>query len=178
MWERMLDPDAENEFRALGLVRDPAVIGRLRDSLESVPRFSHRDVGDLPDEVREVRDALLSSDEPLKEALADEWVFLTTQSLAAIREGARRTLVAFRRAGAQIYEASNDAMTHALGQVRDRLPPGLLRVMKTVGGPKDPIPKVLILGVEAALSFVPFLAVPARIVAAIRGGSGLIAGDP
>jgi hypothetical protein len=66
MWERMLDPDAEDEFRALGLVRDPAVIGRLRDSLESVPRFSHRDVGDLPDEVREVRDALLSSDEPLK----------------------------------------------------------------------------------------------------------------
>jgi hypothetical protein len=178
LWERMLDPEADDEFRAFDVIRDPDLIRRLRAALESVPRFSYRDVPELPDEARAVRDALLSSDEPLNEVLADEWVFLQTQSLAALRDGVRRTMEAFVRAGARIYEATNAAMTRALGELQDRLPPGLVRVMKGAAGPKDPIPKALLAGGEIALGFVPFLGVPVAIIGAIQVGSGLIAGDP
>ena len=96
-------------------------------------RFSYREVEQLPQGARGIRDALLSSNEPLADVLADEWVFLTSQSLAVIAEKTQASLDAFRRAGGQVHVVSRAQMQRGLRAVRRRIPSPLLKVMKRVG---------------------------------------------
>jgi hypothetical protein len=177
LWDRLQLPEAGDQFEPYGDRPSPDEVIRLRGLVAEIERFSGDVVG-LPQEIRAIRDTLLFGDEPLADVLADEWVFLTSQSMAVIRGDAQRTLDAFRRAGAQVYTVSNELMERGLRAIRRRLPPPLLRVMKWVGRFPKRIPKVLVFGGDIALLLLPSVGLPAGIAVAVQAGIALIAGDP
>jgi hypothetical protein len=71
--------DPIGELAAFGAEMTPGHLVRLRDVLGQLERFSG-DLDDIPDGARTIRDNQIASSEPLAEVLADEWVFITTQS--------------------------------------------------------------------------------------------------
>jgi hypothetical protein len=120
----------------------------------------------------------MSSDEPLGDVLADEWAFLTSQSLAVIAEQTRESLDAFRRAGGRVYEVSREQMDHGLSAIREWIPAPLRRVMKFIGRFPWRTPKWLVVGGNVALAFVPHVGIPVAIASAIREGVAVVAGEP
>lgn len=74
----------------------------LMQLLEPCIKFSYSDEESVPEGISIVRDRLLASRVPASEALADEWVYLTTHSWVV---AARRALLAaLHRAGAATAE--------------------------------------------------------------------------
>jgi hypothetical protein len=178
LWERLQDDEAGEQFAPFGVIPDPQSIERVRLALAPVERFSS-DQSSIPDGTRAIRDALLSSNEPLADVLADEWVFVTSQSIAVIRAAAKRSLEAFKRAGAKVYNVSDDVMARGLEQIQHRLPPGLLGGMKVVGTfPGDDIGRILMFGGTIAIFIVPAIGLPAAIIGSIQQGVAVVAGDP
>jgi hypothetical protein len=116
--------------------------------------------------------------------LADEWVFITTQSIGlfrALTSGVVHAFNAFRRVGGEVRELSNENMKRGLEAVRGRLPRKLLGAMKTVGKwePSGETTKVLVLGGGIALFFLPHVVgVGAAIATSVKEGVAIIAGDP
>lgn len=162
----------------MGVRPSPDEILRVRDALYEIDKFSYHDVP-LPDGALLIRDALLESTEPLADVLADEWAFLTSQSVAVIRADAEATLEAFERAGVRVYRVSNEMMERGLQAIRRRLPPRLLRVMKRFGwSPSGSLAKTVVLAGEIGALFVPVVGLPLAIVGAVREGTAIIAGDP
>jgi hypothetical protein len=131
---------------------------------------------DLPAENRNTLAVLLANEEePLAAVLADEWAFVTTESLISLRD-LRRVVEAFTHAGAKVYEASRDEMERALGAVRDRIPEPVLRKMKDFD--KAVPVRFLAIGGTIAAIVVPVLSIPGGVAAAVLEMNGLIAGDP
>jgi hypothetical protein len=104
-----------------------------------VATFSHESAPEIPEGAAHIRDRLLAGSEPAAEVLADEWVFITSQSIAiavAVRKAAKKaaktttsaaketvtSLEAFGRAGAKVYRLKKTQMERALQAVRDRIP--------------------------------------------------------
>lgn len=182
---RLLDQDADPlpELAAFGAPMTPEQFARLRDVLGEVETFSG-DRDDIPVSVRMIRDDLLASNEPLAEVLADEWVFITTQSIGVFRAlmgGVVHAFNAFRRVGGEVRELSNENMKRGLEAVRGRLPRKLLGAMKTVGKwePSGETARVLVLGGGIALFFLPHVVgVGAAIATSVKEGVAIIAGDP
>lgn len=158
------------------------MLPRLRNAIGPITRFSYREVEDLPDEARHIRDALLSSDGPLHELLADEWVFITSQSIGVLHNDRQRTLDAFRRAGVQVNTVANDVLARGLGAIRQRLPRWLARVMKGIGRlrphPRGDFGKLLVIAGNVGVALVPYVGLPVAVAGAIAGGFAVIAGDP
>ena len=179
LWRRLEDPQAGEQF--LPWARpNPEEIARTREALASseIARFSYVDAEDRSEAARGIREELLRR-EPLGDVLADEWAFLTSQSIAAIAEQTRESLDAFRRAGGHVFEVSSTRMKFGLWRLRRRLPPRFLKVMKTVGGfPPGRLPKWVVAGGEFGLALLPHVAVPLGAAELIRQGVGVIAGDP
>jgi hypothetical protein len=182
LWERLDDPAIGEVLAPFGVSPDPDRVGRLRDALYEIERFSYRDVEMRSEEARAVRDVLLASDEPLPEVLADEWVFLGSQSIAIVREDARTTLDAFARAGGQVFNVSNRRMRRGLQRIRQSLPPWLLRATKFFGRfrlrPRSEVGKLLVVGGQIALILLPHVGLPVTIGQAIQAGVAFIVGDP
>jgi hypothetical protein len=179
LWRRLEEPAASEELLryAEGY---PRRIVAAREALTSneIPRFSLEQVlgsEELPDGAREICEALLQSDEELADVLADEWAFLTSQSLAIIADRARNSLKAFVRAGAEVIEVGREEMEGALDAVREKIPPGMLEVMKYAD---NDVVKLVVVGGRVAALFVPPLQLPMEIVSATRAGVAVIAGDP
>jgi hypothetical protein len=157
----------------------PAAEGlpQLIEALGPVARFSFRDT-ELPNEALAIRDRLLNEG-PLGEVFADEWVFLTTQSIGVVAATSARTLGAFARAGGQIFELTEDAVNVALSAVRRRLPSWLRTGMKRIGRfPHRVVPKILIFGGSIAAVIVPAVGLPLNVVGLVQQGAAIIAGDP
>jgi hypothetical protein len=180
LWRRLEDPEAGGQFLPWAHPNSED-IARTREALASreIARFSYQDAPGVPDGARGICEALLQGDGPLGDVLADEWAFLTSQSLAVIAEQTRESLDAFRRAGGHVFEVSSTRMKLGLWALRRKLPPGLLKVMKTIGGfPRGRLPKWVVAGGEFALGLLPHVAVPLGAAELIRQGIGVIAGDP
>jgi hypothetical protein len=143
-------------------------------------RFSYRDAAELPEPARAICDALLSSDEPFGDVLADEWAFVTSQSLAVfLAEKWHAARDAFKRAGAEIYTVSNSEMKRGLRKVRSKLPPRFLKVAKPiVNFPRRPLPKFVAVGGAFALGLLPHLALPLGAAGVLKAGAAVIVGDP
>ena len=160
----------------------PGQIPQVRGALVQleVGRFSFRDVEALPEGAQAVRDRLLSSGDPLSEMLADEWVFVTTQSFAILLDRTKRSFEAFRRAGAQTYELTRDQMTQGIQAARDMIPAPLLKVMKpVVNFPRRAPARFVVAGGNVALAIlVPVVGVPVAIEEGVRAGLAVVAGDP
>ena len=124
------------------------------------------------------RKMLLARDEPLGDVLADEWAFLTTESLGFIAEETREALDAFRRAGGQVFEGSRAQMQQGLSALRNRIPKPLLKVMKVVGRFPWKTPKLVVAGGSFALAFAPHVGVPLAAAALFKEGVAVVAGDP
>jgi hypothetical protein len=159
---------------------DLALVETIRAAIKErgIDTFSYeqaREQGELPAGTDEVCQALLESDEFLADVLADEWAFVTSQSLAIIAEKFRHSLDAFRRVGATLVEVGREEMETALEKVREQIPPGLLKVMKHAN---DPAVKLVVLGGRIAAIAVPALHLPAQVAGAVRAGTAVIAGDP
>jgi hypothetical protein len=180
LWQRLADPAVGDSLRPFGVSTDPDRIGRLRDALREVSKFSHRDVNALTDAARAIRDALLASNEPMPDVLADEWIFLSSQSIGIVAENARVTLDAFERAGGRVYTVADEQMQRALQAIRRRLPRWLLRVMKRFGRLRPPgnVGKLLVFGGNIAVLLLPHVGLPVAIATAIQSGAAVIAGDP
>lgn len=151
----------------------------------AIATFSYeaaRDRGELPAGTEEVCRALLDSREPLADVLADEWAFVTSQSLAVLAERAGDALGAFTRAGATVVGVVKDRMKATLEVVQEQLPPGLLDAMKRVddtwsGVPK--VPKFLLTGGSFAVGFfLPPLGIGMSAAQVLVEGNGVLAGDP
>jgi hypothetical protein len=180
LWQRLEDPEAVQQYIPYASP-NPDQVRRARDAIASneIARFSYRDAGELPEGTRGICDALLSSDEPLADVLADEWAFLTSQSLGLIAEQTRESLAAFRRAGGQVFEVSRAEMERGLRAVRQRIPPPFLKVMKVVGRFPWKTPKWVVAGGGLALAFAPHLVgVPVAAASLFKAGVAIIAGDP
>jgi hypothetical protein len=179
LWQRLEDPEAAERFAPYAHPT-PDQITKVREALvgNEITRFSYRDVTELPPGASQICDVLLSSDEPLGDVLADEWAFLTSQSIAVIAEQTRDALDAFRRAGAEVLEVSRSQMEQGLKAVRSRIPKPLLKVMKFIGRFPWRTPKWLVVGGGLATAFVPHIGVPVAIANAIKEGVAVIAGDP
>jgi hypothetical protein len=89
LWERLEDPEVGAQFERFGVSPSPEDVDRVRRALAEIEKFSG-DRPDLPAGTRVIRDRLLQSDEPLADVLADEWVFVTSQSIGVIRAAAKR----------------------------------------------------------------------------------------
>ncbi len=184
---RMEDPgNLAEELEAFGVSGvDPERIETVRQALEErdVTTFSYeraREEGELFGEgTIAVCDALLEIGGPLAEVLADEWAFVTSQSLAALAERTGRALGAFAHAGATLIGVPKQRMVEALDGVRDKIPPGLLAAMKSVDDTWDRCPKLLLAGGELAVHFlVPPLGIAAGVAEVILAGNAVLAGDP
>jgi hypothetical protein len=179
LWRRLEEPAASEELLRYA-EGNPRRIVAAREALASneIARFSFEQVlesEELPDGAREICEALLQSDEELADVLADEWAFLTSQSLAIIADRARNSLKAFVRAGAQVFEVGREEMEAALDAVQEKLPPRLLEVMKYAD---NRVVKLVVAGGGVAALFVPPLHLPVAIANATRAGVAVIAGDP
>ncbi|HET9676029.1 MAG TPA: hypothetical protein VFP21_00830 [Solirubrobacterales bacterium] len=159
---------------------DSGLVARVREELarSEITRFSLEEVigsEALPEGARAICEALLQSDEPLGDVLADEWAFLTSQSLAIIARRVRDSLVAFAKHGAQVIEVSRKDTEDALNAVQDKIPPGVLRIMKHAD---DRFVKFVVWGGGAVSLIVPPLHLPMAIANAARAGVAIVAGDP
>jgi hypothetical protein len=178
LWQRLEDPEGGEQFLPYGANPDPDRIRRIREAFAE-RRFSYREAPNVSDAARGICETLISNEEPLADVLADEWAFVTSQSLAVLAEKSQEALDAFRRAGGHVFEISDREMKRGLGKLRSRLPPRLLKVMKRVGGwPRRKVPKWIVAGGEFALALLPHVAVPLGAAELIRQGIGVIAGDP
>jgi hypothetical protein len=162
---------------------NPQQIERVRNALAAreIAVFSFNEAaeqGVLPDGAREICERLLEGDEPLGDVLADEWAFLTTQSLAVLRERAKHAIDAFRRAGAQVIEVASDAMRDALSTIRQHIPAPVLDAMKRLDPLAQEFPKWLLLGGEIAGYIIPPLGLSLLIAKGVKEGVVAIAGDP
>jgi hypothetical protein len=182
LWERLTDPAIGELLAPFRVSPDPDRVGRLRDALAEIDKFSYQDVEMPSEEARAVRDALLAGDEPLPEVLADEWVFLASQSIAIVSVDARTTLDAFRRAGGQVFDVSNRVMRRGLRRIRKSLPPWLLKSTKAFGRfrlrPRSDVGKLLVFGGQVALILLPHVGLALTIGQTIQTGTALIVGDP
>jgi hypothetical protein len=133
LWNRMEDPGIGEQLAPFGIAPSEYEVRRLRVLVEPLTRFSYRAVESLPEGAQAIRDELLSEDRPISDVLADEWIFLTTQSLAALHVENNSVLEAFRRAGGQVYVVSRTKMIYGLTRIRRLIPPRVLRVMKAIG---------------------------------------------
>jgi hypothetical protein len=179
LWRRLDDPDASEQLLPYA-EGDPQRIVAVRERLASgaVATFSFEEVfgsQELPDAARQICNALLQSDEELADVLADEWVFLTSQSLAIIAERMRHSLEAFVRAGAEVVEIGREQMEVALNVVRERIPPRVLELMKYAD---NRVVKLIVVGGRVAALIVPPLDLPMRVANAALQGVAVIAGDP
>jgi hypothetical protein len=168
--------DLEPVFDAYDVQASPELIGQIYEALEPIRRFSYEEPPVLPGDTGEVLDRIISSDDPLAGVIADEWVFLTTQSFGVILEKARTTLRRFVKAGAHVYEATAEEMEKCLDVVRDKLPPPVLNAMKTIGRSKAV--KWVLIGGNVVGMVLHVVALPARIAGAVRQGIVIVAGDP
>ncbi len=181
---RRLEEEAVNSEAFLPYAQpDPERIVRVRQALlaSDVVVFSLEQAmeeGTLTGEAREICERLAGGDEPLGDVLADEWAFVTTQSLAAIRERGMRALKAFVRAGGTVIDVADDAMRGALEAVRERIPDPVLNAMKRVGPAADRVPTWLVAGGEIAGQLVPPLGLGLLVAENIERGIAVIAGDP
>jgi hypothetical protein len=162
-------------FEAYDVRPDPDLIGQIYQALEPVRKFSYQEPRELPGETGSVLDTILSSDDPLRELTADEWVFLTTQSFAVLAK-TRATLGKLIAAGAHVYEATTAEAQRCLKAVRDKLPAPVLNAMKAVGRNK-PI-KWLVYGGNVLGLVLPHVALPAKVAGHVVAGVVLVAGDP
>jgi hypothetical protein len=182
LWRRLEDPEAGNQFLPYGVNPDADQMRRVRLAVGAVgARFSYREAAQLPEGTRSICEALLSSDEPLADVLADEWAFLTSQSLGKFLEKAAAPFQAFGRAGAKVYRVTDDHMERGLNAVRQRIPDPLVRVMKAVGNfpPKKEL-KFIVSGGSLAVAIlaVPHVGIPVGAAKTVQAGLGVIAGDP
>ena len=186
---RLEDPGALIEdLERFGVPQpDPGLLDAVREaiSVNGVEMFSFeqaRERGELPDGTEAICRNLLAVEEPLADVLADEWAFVTSQSLAALAQRAGHALGAFCRAGATVVGVATEKMVGALEQVQDRIPPGLLERMKQVDGAVGRGPGFLLAGGSFAASVIlpPLGAVGLAIgvVEVLMEGNGVLAGDP
>jgi hypothetical protein len=175
----MAQQQALPQFAEFGQLPGPNRIQEVRAGLIGIRAFSWKEVEDLSPDALEIRDALLYSQEPLAEALADEFVFLLSHSWGIIG-GVKRTLEAFQRAGAKVIEVSREQWIRALRAVRESLPPPLLTGMKSLremaGGPAGAV-VLAVAGTAAAVVF-PHLGLPLQVLTDVLAGNTVIAGDP
>lgn len=178
----LVTPRRWEELIPYGADLESDMVARLGNAIGPITRFSHREVENLPDEARRIRDALLSSEDPLHELLADEWVFITSQSIGVLHNDRTRTLDAFRRAGVQVNIVGNDVLARGLGAIRQRLPRWLASVMKGIGRlrlrPRSDFGKLLVIAGNVGVALVPYVGLPVAVAGAITAGSAVIAGDP
>jgi hypothetical protein len=180
LWRRLGSADAVDRLGSYGIDATPAEVDRVRNAIEGIELFSGAG-DDLPDAVRRIRDRLLRDDEPFADVLADEWVFITTQSIGAFAgTAAKRAIAAFRRAGGAVHEISDKKMERGLAKIRKRMPPKMLGTMKVVGRlrPKGQTAQFLCFGGGIALLLLPHVALGAGIAASVKQGVAIIAGDP
>jgi hypothetical protein len=189
LWMRLEDPEAGAQFVPFGVHPSPEEIQRVRRALAEIEKFSG-DRPNLPPGTLEIRGRLLASNEPLTDVLADEWVFVTTQSIAVLRAVARRTLDAFRDAGARVYEVTDQKMKKTLDNIEAHVPPGLRSNMKRVDRKLNQVSRsrpgklvslgttIVVLGGTIGVIAVPHLALGKGAAMAIRQGVAVIAGDP
>jgi hypothetical protein len=179
LWQLIEDPTVGQVFVPWGVEPNPDRVTQVRRACEPIRKFSHGEIPDLPPDADRIRNTLVQSDEILRDCLADEWVFVTSQSLAVLAQRARRTIAAFIRAGVEVYEITREEMNRALEALQDSLPPHFLQIVKAVGTrPRGRIAKFVLGGGQIALGFVPHLAIPVAVVGAIQMGAAVIGGDP
>jgi hypothetical protein len=180
LWRRLGSADAVDRLGSYGIDATSAEIDRVRNAIEGIKLFSSAG-DDLTDAVRRIRDRLLRDDEPFADVLADEWVFITTQSIGAFAgRAARHAIAAFRRAGGTVHEVSDKKMERGLVKIRDRMPPKMLGTMKVIGRlrPEGQTAQFLCFGGGIALLLLPHVALGAGIAASVKQGIAIIAGDP
>lgn len=186
LWRRLEDPGIlVEELARFGVpLQNPGLIDAVREALElnGIDTFSYeqaRERGELPSGTEDVCGALLEAEEPLADVLADEWAFVTSQSLAALADRAGHSLGAFCRAGATAVGVVKGRMVGALEEVQDRIPPGLLERMKQVDGGMGRGPRFLLAGGSfAAGLLVPPLGLAMGVTEILLEGNGVLAGDP
>jgi hypothetical protein len=181
LMRRLEDPPSGEAFLPYA-EPDPERIVQVREALREseVMVYSVEQAlaeGKLSEEARVICDRLAGGDEPLGDVLADEWAFLTTQSLAVIWERAKHSLQAFVRAGGEVIEVAADKMRAALDEVREHIPAPVLNAMKQVDPAADRV-KWLVYGGEIAGQLVPPLGLALTIAQGIKLGIVVIAGDP
>lgn len=175
--ELLGNPRLLNDWREFGPV-DLDRLLTLQQALRPIVRFSYRDHDDISEENRSIRQALVE-DGPLGEVFADEWIFLTTQSVGVFAPWGHHTLNRFRNAKALVVDLPREQMLPGLEAIQEHLPPGMVSRMKGFGHfPHDRVPQLIVLGGVIAGIFVAPLGLSLTILGAVQQGSAIIAGDP
>lgn len=166
------------ELADFGVQTNPQQLARVRDALAAIDIFSQTQAN-APDGARRIVERLLADPEPgrFSAVLADEWAFMTSQSLGWFGDIGARAFGTFKKAGGLIHEVSDEAMRGALAAVHESVPP-VLAVMKVVGNVGGRPGHAIAVGGGLAMLFIPPLAIPGGLVVGIKEGLAVIAGDP
>lgn len=95
-------------FTAFGESVDQARWSGLIDTLQGARHFSFEEAADLRQDLLQIRQHLLESNEPTAPVYADEWVFMQTQSWIGAKT--RAFADAFQRAGATAVNTGRGAL--------------------------------------------------------------------
>ncbi len=173
------DPDIIEHLRPWRVAPTAQRLAEFRNAVGNILIYDYREEQNSPPQARQFADRLMSVGEPLGEMLADEWIFLTSHSIAILARRAGKTIAAFRRAGIQVFLRARREVERGLDAIHDRIPEPVLNVMKTVGTwPRTRGAKIVLLGAELAAEFALGLGLAVTIVDAVRQGLGVIGGDP
>jgi len=134
---------------------------------------------DLPAANRNTLEALLTNEqEPLASVFADEWAFLTTESIISLKD-LKQTVQAWARAGADWYGATRAEMEKAFDAAREKIPEPVRNKMKRIEEVAGSAPvRFFAFGGGIAGMIVPVIGIPAGTALAVIELNGFIAGDP
>jgi hypothetical protein len=178
LWRHLQGPESNELLQYANGDSERILAARQALASSKVSKFSFEDARrneEMPGGALEICEALLHEEGALADVFADEWAFLTSQSLAIVTERLHHSLNAFRRAGAEVFEFSRERMEGTLDELREAIPPGLLEAMKHADGRAV---KLVVLGGRIAALLAGLSQVPAHIAEAVRAGVAVIAGDP
>ncbi len=176
--KHLSNPESLPRFARFGPIPTHGRAREVRERLDGIYAFSRDNAKGISPKGGAIRDSLLKTKEPMVDVLADEWVFLISES-SGIWDTVGRVKGSFEKAGATVYEFTRAQLVGAQQAVRKALPRPVLDVLKVVAIPALPGPNiVLVIGGGVAVALVPALAIPAIAVGVLIDGSALIAGDP
>ena len=130
------------------------------------------------EEGREVTGRLLEQNGHLGPVLADEWAFVTSQSVAVIKGNILHTLAAFEKAKAEVVRCTREQMDKVLTAVRGHLPDQVMDALKWVAPRARRVPNWLLLGGSIASAAIPAISWPLVGVDLGRHAVIIVAGDP
>jgi hypothetical protein len=178
--ERLAGPNAARELSEflVHLSNQEEMVERVRTAIVGIGTFSRTFAPDIPPEAARIATTLIANNRRLGDILADEWIYLVTQSWG-IFGSIGMAITRLRDAGARVIEIAEERWRATLEALRARIPSPILGGAKRVVNIPGPATRFVVACGGIALGLlVPLLADVLHIADAALAGLTIVAGDP